>query len=66
VGEQMAHYFNPAFGTPFVGLRCSDVRTGANYGRLARLQEDARLWCWNAWEYVDARGAAQSSASPLT
>jgi nucleoside-diphosphate-sugar epimerase len=47
-------------GTPYLGLRFSNVVEPHDYERFPGFWEDAQLRRWNLWGYVDARDVAQS------
>ena len=58
VGETLAEQLNRQTGTPFVGLRISNIMEPADYARFPSWQDDARIRKWNLWGYVDARDVA--------
>jgi nucleoside-diphosphate-sugar epimerase len=58
VGEALAAQLNRQSGTPFVGLRISNIMEPADYDRFPTWQDDARIRKWNLWGYVDARDVA--------
>ena len=58
VGETLAGQLNRQTGTPFVGLRISNIMEPTDYARFPSWQDDARIRKWNLWGYVDARDVA--------
>jgi nucleoside-diphosphate-sugar epimerase len=60
VGEALADQFARRSGTPFVGLRLSNIMEPHDYERFGSWQEDARVRRWNLWGYVDVRDVAQA------
>jgi nucleoside-diphosphate-sugar epimerase len=61
VGETLAVQLNRQTGTPFVGLRISNIMEPADYARFSSWQDDARVRKWNLWGYVDARDVATAA-----
>jgi nucleoside-diphosphate-sugar epimerase len=60
LGETMAAQFARRTGTPFLGLRISNIMEPADYAMFPGFQDDARLRKWNLWGYVDVRDVAQA------
>ncbi len=60
ISEEMARQFNRWTGTPYVGLRFSNVMEPHDYARFPGFWDDPELRRWNLWGYVDARDVAQS------
>lgn len=60
LGEQTAHHVCEWSGIPFVGLRLSNIFSGADYARVPGFQHHAELRRWNLWGYVDVRDVAQA------
>jgi nucleoside-diphosphate-sugar epimerase len=60
LGEELARQINRWTGTPFVGLRFSNIMELDDYAGFPAFWEDARIRRWNLWGYVDARDVAQS------
>ena len=58
VGETLAEQLNRQTGTPFVGLRISNIMEPTDYARFPSWQDDPRIRKWNLWGYVDARDVA--------
>jgi nucleoside-diphosphate-sugar epimerase len=65
LSEELARQLNRRTGTPFVGLRFSNIMEPEDYERFPTYWEDARLRSWNLWGYVDARDVARSCALAL-
>ncbi len=59
-GEAIAEQFSRRTGTPYVGLRISNIMEPADYQAFPSYWGDARLRRWNLWGYVDARDVAQA------
>jgi nucleoside-diphosphate-sugar epimerase len=59
-GETLAGQFARRTGTPFVGLRISNIMEPDDYLRFPDFWADARLRRWNLWGYVDVRDVAQA------
>jgi nucleoside-diphosphate-sugar epimerase len=64
-GETMAGQFARRTGTPYVGLRISNIMEPADYEAFQSYQGDATLRRWNLWGYVDARDVAMACESSL-
>ncbi|MEO0561650.1 MAG: NAD(P)-dependent oxidoreductase, partial [Chloroflexota bacterium] len=60
LSEGMAVQFNRWTGTPFIGLRISNIMELHDYARFPSWQDDPTLRKWNLWGYVDARDVAQA------
>ena len=59
--EEMARQFSRTTGTPFAGLRISNIMVApGDYERFLTFQNDPRLRKWNLRGYVDARDVAQA------
>jgi nucleoside-diphosphate-sugar epimerase len=58
VGETLAEQLNRQTGTPFVGLRISNIMEPTDYARFPSWQDDPLVRKWNLWGYVDARDVA--------
>lgn len=65
VGEVIADQFNRWTGTPFVGLRYSNIMEPDDYRRFPSFWDDPTLRAWNLWGYVDARDVAQATRLAL-
>lgn len=65
LGEEMARQFNRWTGTPYVGLRYSNIMEPADYERFPSFWDDPYLRKWNLWGYVDARDVAQATRLAL-
>lgn len=65
LGEVMSDEFNRWAGTPFVGLRYSNIMEPADYERFPTFWDDLRIRAWNLWGYVDARDVAQATRLAL-
>ncbi len=59
-GETMAEQFARRTGTPFVGLRISNIMEPDDYVAFESWQGDPRVRKWNLWGYVDVRDVAQA------
>jgi nucleoside-diphosphate-sugar epimerase len=59
-GETIADQFARRTGTPFVGLRISNIMEPHDYDRFETWQDDPLVRKWNLWGYVDARDVAQA------
>jgi nucleoside-diphosphate-sugar epimerase len=59
-GETLAGQFARRTGTPFVGLRISNIMEPDDYLKFPDYWADARLRRWNLWGYVDVRDVAQA------
>jgi nucleoside-diphosphate-sugar epimerase len=60
LSEELARQLNRWTGTPYVGLRFSNIMEPDDYTRFPSFWEDATLRRWNLWGYVDARDVALS------
>jgi nucleoside-diphosphate-sugar epimerase len=60
VSEEMARQFNRWTGTPYLGLRFSNIMEPRDYERFPTFWDDPELRRWNLWGYVDARDVAQA------
>jgi nucleoside-diphosphate-sugar epimerase len=60
LSEELARQLNRWTGTPYVGLRFSNIMELDDYTRFPSFWEDATLRRWNLWGYVDARDVASS------
>jgi nucleoside-diphosphate-sugar epimerase len=60
VSEEMARQFNRWTGTPYVGLRFSNIMEPHDYERFPTFWDDPTVRRWNLWGYVDARDVAQA------
>lgn len=60
LSEEMARQMNRWSGTPFVGLRFTNIMEPHDYARFPGFADDPRQRSWNAWGYVDSRDVAQS------
>jgi nucleoside-diphosphate-sugar epimerase len=56
--ETIAEQFARRSGTPYVGLRISNIMEPSDYEAFRAYWEDATLRRWNLWGYVDARDVA--------
>ncbi len=65
LSEELARQVNRWTGTPYVGLRFSNIMEPDEYERFPSFWGDARLRRWNLWGYVDARDVALSCALAL-
>ena len=57
-GETIADQFARRTGTPYIGLRISNIMEPDDYAMFPGFQGDATLRKWNLWGYVDARDVA--------
>ena len=57
-GETIAGQFVRRTGTPYVGLRISNIMEPADYQAFPGYWDEAELRKWNLWGYVDARDVA--------
>jgi nucleoside-diphosphate-sugar epimerase len=64
-GEAMAGEFARWSGTPFVGLRISNIMEPHDYERFPTFWDDPTIRRWNLWGYVDARDVAQAARLAL-
>jgi nucleoside-diphosphate-sugar epimerase len=64
-GEAIAEQFARRTGTPYLGLRISNIMEPADYRLFPGYWDDAALRRWNLWGYVDARDVAQACQSGL-
>lgn len=60
IGEEMAVQFSRRSGTPFLGLRFSNIMEPSDYGAFPGFWGDPLLRKWNLWGYVDVRDVAGS------
>jgi nucleoside-diphosphate-sugar epimerase len=60
ISEELARQFHRWTGTPFVGLRFSNIMEPHDYARFPGFWDDPHQRKWNLWGYVDARDVAQS------
>ncbi|HSM45604.1 MAG TPA: NAD(P)-dependent oxidoreductase [Acidimicrobiia bacterium] len=60
VGEEMAVQFSRRSGTPFLGLRFSNIMEPLDYQAFPGFWDDPQLRKWNLWGYVDVRDVARS------
>jgi nucleoside-diphosphate-sugar epimerase len=58
VGETLADQHARRSGTPFLGLRISNIMEPHDYARFESWQDDPQVRRWNLWSYVDARDVA--------
>jgi nucleoside-diphosphate-sugar epimerase len=65
-GETIADQFARRTGTPYVGLRISNIMEPPDYDLFPGFQDDAMLRKWNLWGYVDARDVAMACELALT
>jgi nucleoside-diphosphate-sugar epimerase len=66
VGEAMAAQFARRTGTPYVGLRISNIMEPDDYEGFPGFWDDPMLRRWNLWGYVDVRDVAQACERGLT
>ena len=59
-GEVIAEQFSRWHGTPYIGLRISNIMEPHDYQRFPGWQDDPTIRRWNLWGYVDARDVAQA------
>ena len=64
-GEELADQFSRWSGTPFVGLRYSNIMEEHDYPRFPSFWDDPSVRSWNLWSYVDARDVAQATRLAL-
>jgi nucleoside-diphosphate-sugar epimerase len=60
ISEEMARQFNRWTGSPYLGLRFSNIMEPVDYDRFPSFWDDPELRRWNLWGYVDARDVAQA------
>ncbi len=60
LGEQAAEIISGWSGIPFVGLRITNIFSGADYDLVPGVQDDAQKRRWNLWGYIDVRDVAQA------
>ncbi len=60
LGEEMARQASRRSGTPFLGLRISNIMEPADYAAFPDYWDDPWLRKWNLWGYVDVRDVAQA------
>ena len=60
VGEEMAAQFSRITGTPFLGLRISNIMEPHDYESFPGFWEDPLRRKWNLWGYVDVRDVGQA------
>lgn len=60
LSEELARQLNRWTGTPYVGLRFSNIMELDDYTRFPSFWDDATLRRWNLWGYIDARDVALS------
>jgi nucleoside-diphosphate-sugar epimerase len=60
VGEAMAAQFARRTGTPYVGLRISNIMLPEEYAAFPAFSDDLTVRRWNLWGYVDVRDVAQA------
>jgi len=60
VGEEMAAQFSRITGTPFLGLRISNIMEPHDYESFPGFWEDPLQRKWNLWGYVDVRDVGQA------
>lgn len=65
-GETIAAQFVRRTGTPYVGLRISNIMEPEDYAAFPGYWDDASIRRWNLWGYVDARDVAAACALGLT
>jgi nucleoside-diphosphate-sugar epimerase len=65
LSEELARQFNRWTGTPFIGLRFSNIMEPDEYARFPSFWGNAQLRRWDLWGYVDVRDAAQSCIRAL-
>jgi nucleoside-diphosphate-sugar epimerase len=58
LSEELARQLARWTGTPFVGLRFSNIMEPVDYAAFPGYWADARLRRWNLWGYVDVRDVA--------
>jgi nucleoside-diphosphate-sugar epimerase len=59
-GEAMAAQFARRTGTPYVGLRISNIMLPEEYAAFPAFSDDLTVRRWNLWGYVDVRDVAQA------
>ena len=57
-GETIADQFVRRTGTPYVGLRISNIMEPQDYAAFPDYWDDPLIRRWNLWSYVDARDVA--------
>ena len=57
-GETIADQFVRRTGTPYVGLRISNIMEPQDYAAFPDYWDDPLIRKWNLWSYVDARDVA--------
>jgi nucleoside-diphosphate-sugar epimerase len=60
LSEELARQLNRWTGTPYIGLRFSNIMELDDYSRFPSYWDDATLRRWNLWGYVDGRDVASS------
>ena len=65
-GETIAGQFVPRPGTPYVGLRLSNILEPEDYAAFPDYWNDPHIRKWNLWSYVDARDVAAACELGLT
>jgi nucleoside-diphosphate-sugar epimerase len=65
-GETLADQFARRTGTPYIGLRISNIMEPDDYAMFPGFQDDATQRRWNLWGYVDARDVATACELGLT
>ena len=60
LGEEIAAQLSRRSGTPFLGLRISNIMEPDDYQAFPGFWDDARLRKWNLWGYVDVRDVAHA------
>ena len=65
-GETIAGQFVRRTGTPYVGLRISNIMEPADYQAFPGYWDDPLVRKWNLWGYVDARDVAAACELSLT
>lgn len=59
-GEAIADQFARRTGTPYVGLRISNIMEPEDYAAFPGYWDDPRMRKWNLWGYVDVRDVASA------
>ena len=65
-GETIAGQFVRRTGTPYVGLRISNIMEPEDYAAFPDYWNDPHIRKWNLWSYVDARDVAAACELGLT
>jgi nucleoside-diphosphate-sugar epimerase len=60
LGEEMAVQLSRRTGTPFLGLRFSNIMEPPDYEAFPGFWGEPKLRKWNLWGYVDVRDVARS------